>query len=102
MKKEFGIKRLFKSFQYSMEGLIYAFRHEQNIWVHLIAAIVVILSGIYFQLHFVEWLLIAFAIGLVISAELLNTALEATVDLITTEIHPFASFAKGVSDKESE
>lgn len=93
-KKKFGFKRMIKSFGYSLEGLRYAFCHEQNIWIHLLATVVVLILGIYLKLNLIEWLLVIFAIGLVISAELLNTALEATVDLVTTNIHPLAKLAK--------
>lgn len=93
-KKKFGLKRLGKSFIYSMEGLKYAFCYEQNIVIHILATVFVSLIGIYFQLNQIEWLCILFAIGLVISAELLNTAIEATVDLTTTNIDPLAKLAK--------
>ncbi len=89
-----GIRRLIKSFKYAASGLVYAFRYEQNIIVHSLATIVVILMGIFFRISYIEWLIIFLIVGLVIATELINTSIEATIDLITLEKHPLAKVAK--------
>jgi len=61
---------------------------------HLVAGSIVILSGVYFNINIVEWLVIVIAIALVVTAECVNTAIECTVDLITQEKHPLAMHAK--------
>jgi len=92
--KEKGIKRFFKSFGYALDGLKYAFRYEQNIVIHILATIIVIILGIVLSISFTEWLIIFLIIGLVIATELINTSIEATIDLITKEKNPLAKVAK--------
>ena len=92
--KKKGINRLFKSFKYAFEGLKYAFKYEQNILVHTLATIVVIIAGIFFKIKPFEWLTLTLIIGLVIATELINTSIEATIDLVTKEVHPLAKVAK--------
>ncbi len=92
--KKKGFKRLFKSFTYAFDGLKYAFKYEQNILVHTLATILVIIAGIIFKISQTEWLVITLIIGLVIATELINTSIEATIDLVTKEIHPLAKIAK--------
>ena len=92
--KKKGINRLFKSFKYAYEGLKYAFKYEQNILVHFSATILVIIAGIFFKISMTEWLVLTLIIGLVIATELINTSIEATIDLVTKEVHPLAKVAK--------
>lgn len=92
--KKKGINRLFKSFKYAYEGLKYAFKYEQNILVHFLATILVIIVGIFFKISMTEWLVLTLIIGLVIATELINTSIEATIDLVTKEVHPLAKVAK--------
>ena len=92
--KEKGIKRLVNSFGYAVEGLKYAFKYEQNIIVHFLATILVVILGIFLKISFIEWLILFLIIGLVIATELINTSIEAVVDLITKEKNPLAKIAK--------
>lgn len=89
-----GVKRLRNSFKYAFQGIIYAFKYEQNVIVHFLATALVIIFGIIFKISTVEWLVILLIIGLVIATELINTSIEATIDLITDEINPIAKVAK--------
>ena len=89
-----GIKRFIKSFGYALDGLKYAFKYEQNIVAHTIATILVIIFGILLKISFIEWLILALIIGLVIATELINTSIEAVVDLITLEKNSVAKVAK--------
>ncbi len=92
--KKRGFGRFFRSFKYSIEGLIYAYKYEQSMLIHVIATICVIGANIFFRVKGYEWLISLLAIGMVLSAELINTAIEAVVDLVTLEIHPLAKIAK--------
>lgn len=92
--KKKGTKRLFNSFKYAYEGIKYAFKYEQNITVHFIAMVLAILFGFVFNISITEWLVIFLIIGLVIATELINTSIEATIDLITNQTHPLAKIAK--------
>lgn len=92
--KKKGFKRLIKSFSYAIDGIRYAFRYEQNIIVHFIATAIVVIAGILLKISYIEWLICFIVIGLVIATELINTAIEALVDLVTSDIHPLAKVAK--------
>lgn len=89
-----GKKRLINSFKYAFEGLKYAFIYEQNLTVHILATILVLILGFLFKISIFEWLVIFLIIGLVIATELINTSIEATIDLVTDEINPLAKIAK--------
>lgn len=92
-----GIKKFLNSFTYPIKGLKYAYRNEQNLAFDCFMAIFVIVMGIIFKISVVEWAFLIFTVGLVISAELFNTAIEAVVDLVTEEYHPLAKVAKDTS-----
>ena len=95
--KQRGFKRFVKSFGYSIEGLKYAYKYEQSMLIHVIFTVLVLLFNIILHITGIEWLMTLIAIGMVLSAELINTAIEATVDLITLEINPLAKIAKDCS-----
>lgn len=78
-KKSIG--RFFKSFKFSFEGMRYAFYHEQNLIVMFLMAIIAIVLGLVLKVNYVETLVIILLIGIVISLEMINTAIEAVVDL---------------------
>jgi undecaprenol kinase len=85
------------SFKYAFSGLWIAFKDEPNFKVHLLMALVAVLLGIYFQISNIEWLAIIISIGLVLSLELTNTAIEEIVDSFTSDTHPGAKKAKDVA-----
>ena len=92
--KQKGIKRLIKSFKYALEGIIYAFKYVQNIIVHTLVCIIVIILGFLLKISYFEWLICLILFGLVIATELINTAIEALVDLACPKIDPLAKIAK--------
>ena len=93
-QKKRGIKRFINSFHYSWDGIKYAFKYEQSMFIHVLVTLLVVICGIVLKLDFQEWLLCIVLIGLVIATELINTAIEAVVDLACPEIHPLAKTAK--------
>ncbi len=96
-KRQKGLKKFFYSFTYPVKGLKYAYRNEQNLTVDVGIALLVLILGFIFRLSAGEWAVLVITIGLVISMELVNTAIEATIDLITEEYHPLAKVAKDTS-----
>lgn len=93
-RKELGFKRFIKSFGYSFEGLAYAAKKEQSVLIMIICLIAVISLGIFLNISLTEWYFVLIAIALVLGTELLNTAIEATIDLISPKYHPLAKVAK--------
>lgn len=92
--KKRSLKRLLNSFKYAIEGIIYAFKYEQNIIVHTIVAIIVIIMGITLKISTFEWLICFILFGLVIGAETINTSIEAVVDLACPKKDSLAKIAK--------
>ena len=92
--KKRGIKRFFNSVKNSINGYIYAYTNEQSLTIHAILTILVLLSGFYFHISKMQWAILVVVMAMVIIAELLNTAIEATVDLITKEYNELAKIAK--------
>ena len=87
----------FRSFKYAFKGILKAIREERNLKVQLFIALVVIYSGFYFQLSDTEWMLILLCMGMVIGLELMNSAIESLVDLISPEWNPLAGKAKDIA-----
>lgn len=85
------------SFGHAFEGLAYALRTQPNTRIHSLILAAVVLAGFCFGLSFGEWALIALAAGLVFTAELLNTGIEAVVDLASPDLHPLAKASKDVA-----
>lgn len=90
-------KKLINSFKYAIEGFVSSFKTERNMKIHVLAMIFVIAVGLYLKLSLIEWCFIAFAIALVIGAELFNTAIETIVDMVSPEKNPKAKLAKDIS-----
>jgi len=91
------MRRFLKSFGYSFEGIAYAFKFEANFRFHMAALIIVAFAGWHFHLTLSEWLWIIAVSGIVIMAELFNTAIEVLVDLVSPEIHPKAKIVKDIA-----
>ncbi|MGD6818145.1 diacylglycerol kinase [Metabacillus sp. 84] len=87
-------KRLIRSFVCAWDGIMDVFRHERNFQIHCFFTLAAVTAGIVFRISAVEWFMITGSIGAVLSLELMNTAIERTVDLITLESHPLAKAAK--------
>lgn len=88
--------KFLKSFTYAFQGVVYGLR-ERNFKFHCAATVVVILTGLYVKLSETEWFIIIMLIGGVLALELMNSAVERVVDLITTEQHPLAKQAKDLA-----
>jgi diacylglycerol kinase len=77
--------------------LVMALKEQLNIKIHLVIALFVIAAGFYFHVTVTEWCILVFAIALVISLELINTAIENLVDLVTLERKPLAGKIKDIA-----
>lgn len=87
-------KRLTNSFKYAFEGILQAYVGEQNLKIHMVIAILVIIFGFILKISYTEWLVCLVLIGLVLMAEFFNTSIEYLVDLVSPEIHPLAKATK--------
>lgn len=83
-----------ESFGYAFEGIWTGIRNERNMKIHCLAIILVTLAGTLFQITAVQWCICLLLFALVAALELVNTAVEAVVDLVTEEKKPLAKIAK--------
>jgi diacylglycerol kinase (ATP) len=84
----------YQSANVAIEGILHAVRTQRHLRWHFMAAALVMLLGLYFGLDRVEFIGLALAISLVLITEILNTAVEAAVDLASEAFHPLAKVAK--------
>ena len=85
---------LYKSFRYAFEGIIAGIKKERNMKIHCMAMVLVIAAGIILKLSITEWCICLVLFGVILALELVNTAIEAVVDLVTEEYRPLAKLAK--------
>ena len=90
-------KNIYSSFNYAIQGVIYVLRTQRNMKVHFLIGIMVIILATVLSVPRTELMVLFLTIGGVITAELVNTAVEEVVNLVTQEYHPLAKIAKNVS-----
>lgn len=90
-------KKLIDSFNYAFEGIIYTLKTQRNMRIHFLIAILVLILSLFYSLSKAEILILFITITIVIVAEMVNTSIEATIDLITNEYHELAKIAKNVA-----
>lgn len=91
------MNRFIRGFGYAGKGIVFAFSEQLNPKIHALVAIIVIAAGFYFHITSLEWLAIVIAIGLMMTSELINTALEYVVDLVSPEHKPLAGKIKDIA-----
>lgn len=89
-----GVKRFIASIKNSLNGLIYAYLNEQSLTLHAFLTIIVLISGFYFHISKMQWAILVVVMAIIMIAELLNTAIEAVVDMVTDKYHTLAKVAK--------
>ncbi len=91
------IKRTSRKFTNAMKGMVVMVKEEKSLWVHLFATLVVIVMGFVFNISTGEWIAVIFAVVLVIGFEILNTAIEYLVDIVSFEYNVKAKKIKDVA-----
>lgn len=86
-----------RSFQHAYEGIVSAVRTQRNLRFHFFAALGVLVASLILGVSELDLAVLVLTIVVVFVVEMLNTALEFVVDLVTTEYHPLAKLAKDVS-----
>jgi diacylglycerol kinase (ATP) len=88
---------IFDSFNYASEGIIHALRTQRNMRIHFAVAIAVLVAAIWVGVSKIELIVLLISITFVLTAELINTAIEGTIDVSTTSFDPMAKLAKDVA-----
>lgn len=91
------MSRFFKSFGFAFSGLKQSFKAEVNLKVHLIFALLVLLAGWCFDISKMEWVAVVICIGCVFAMELVNTAIERLVDLVSPKFNAKAGLVKDIA-----
>ncbi len=93
--KEFFVSRA-HSFRHAFHGLWFVVRTQRNAWIHAIITTLVVLAAFWLLLPLRDWAVLFLTISMVWTAEFINTALEAVVDLASPQQHPLAKVGKDV------
>lgn len=94
---KYDFKKQLRSFGYAWKGITTCIGKEQNLSFHLIATALVTVAGLYFGITAIEWIVVVGCIGMVIAAELFNTAIEKLTNLVSPEYHPLAGTVKDIA-----
>jgi diacylglycerol kinase (ATP) len=92
MKKQ----NLVESFNSAIEGFIYVLKSQRNMRLHFFIGFTALLLGIILNFNYLELVILCLTIGFVLFAEMFNTAIEHTIDLVKEEFHPLARIVKDV------
>lgn len=88
---------MLQSFKHSVEGIIYCLQTQRNMRIHFFAALMVLLGSIFLQLSKYDIMILLLVIAMVVICEMINTAIEKTVDMYTDKFHPLARISKDVA-----
>jgi diacylglycerol kinase len=86
----------YQSFRYAFHGWAYVLKTQRNAWIHSLIATLVIVAGLWLGVSPQDWALLVITIAIVFTAEFINTAIEAVVDLASPTHHPLAKVGKDV------
>jgi diacylglycerol kinase (ATP) len=90
--RSFSFRKRARSFVYAWRGILFMVTTQHNFWIHLAVAFLVVVAGFAFRISLSEWVQVVFAIGLVLSAETFNSAIEQLID----QVHPEWSAKAGL------
>lgn len=89
--------RLLKSFGYAFKGVFAYLRTGGNVTIHIVATVLVIVLGFYFQIDRIEWILLLLCTGMVHAAEAINTSIEKLTDMVSPEFNEKAGYVKDIA-----
>lgn len=91
------VRRLIESFNNAISGVLHSLKTQRNMKIHFAVAIAVLIASLFMDFSRLELLLLFFTISLVLITEMINTSIEATIDLITDRYSPLAKIVKNVA-----
>lgn len=94
---KYNLKKQLRSFGYAYKGIRCCVGKEQNLSFHLIAAALTVVTGFLLDITRTDWMIVILCIGVVITAELFNTAIERLVDLVSPQRQPMAGQVKDIA-----
>lgn len=97
LKGKFTIRNRYHSFRYAFKGIFHLLRYEHNSWIQSSVGLAIVIAGIFLHFSRMEWVAVVICIGMVLAAEIFNTAIELLVDLVSPEYHPLAGKVKDLA-----
>jgi diacylglycerol kinase (ATP) len=91
------MKKLLQSFGYAIRGILVAVKNERNLQIHIVISLAVVIAGFVFSISSAEWIACILCMGLVIGAELINTAIEELVNAVSPERSPVFGQIKDIA-----
>lgn len=91
------VRNIIDSFNYAIKGIVYTLKTQRNMRIHFTAGLSILIISLFFDFSRIELLILFLTISLVIICEMINTSIEKTIDMFTTEYHPLAEIAKNVA-----
>ena len=95
--KQQGKSKFSESVGHAVDGIQYVISHERNFRIETIFAILVTIASFIFKVSLIEWSILILVIGIILALEMINTAIERCVDLVTKEYKELAKIAKDVA-----
>lgn len=96
LKKQ-GKTGFVESVGHALDGVSYTINHERNFRVEVIFAIMVTITSFVLKVSVIEWSILVLVIGMVLALEMVNTAIERCVDLVTKDYKELAKIAKDIA-----
>jgi len=97
VKENHSLKALRRSFKYAISGVFKALILCRNLKIHYLIGLIAIAFGFFYNISRLEWAILLLIITLVVTLEMINTAIEKVVDLLTEKYHILALIAKDVA-----
>lgn len=92
-----GKEQFTKSVGHALDGIEYAVNHERNLKIEIFMGIVASIMGFLLKISIIEWVVVMLLIAVILALELINTAIERTVDLVTKEYRELAKVSKDMA-----
>lgn len=90
-------KNFTESFGHALDGLLHCIRHERNIRIHFVTGCIVFILALVLSMRIVHMMILVLVIAMVIICEMINTAIENVIDLVSPEYHPLAKIVKDIT-----
>lgn len=86
-----------QSFQFAFYGIWHTLKTQRNAQIHITIALIIFILGLTLNLTLTDWAILALTMGFVMAAEMVNTAAESAMDIITTDFNPYVKIVKDVA-----
>lgn len=94
---QFSVSARLKSFRYAAQGFLFILRYEHNARIHLFISGLVLIMGFLLHIKRLEWVLVLLCMGLVLTAEMINTTIEKLSDIVSPEKNEQIRVIKDIS-----